>query len=70
MRTCLANIIMKDINNKKINVGLHCIWYDPEKEHQDISRVWEIYKVDGDVVYIADEYGEAEVFPSEIEIVY
>ena len=59
----------KDINGKEIKVGQHCIWHDPEVEYQDLSRVWEIYGITEEIIFIADENGEAEALPNEIEIV-
>lgn len=60
---------VKDINGKTIKKGCQVIWHDPETDAQDLSRVWEVYDVSEDIVYIADDYSEAEVLPNEIEVV-
>lgn len=49
-------------------------WNDPaifELDEEDVeaqeSRVYEVVSVNGEVVTIADEYGEAEVYLDELE---
>jgi hypothetical protein len=59
----------KDINNKRIKVGSHVIWYDPEVECRDLTRVYEVFDISDDMVCIADDYSEAEVYASELEVV-
>ena len=59
----------QDINGKEIRVGSKVIWYDPEVEARDLTRVWEVWKAEGDIVNISDEYGEAEVLANELEVV-
>lgn len=34
----------------------------------DLKRIWTVYDMGGDIVYIADDYGEAEVFPQELKV--
>ena len=58
-----------DKNGKAIKVGEKVVWHDPLESARDLSRVWEVFAINGEVVSIADEYSEAEVSPSEIEIV-
>lgn len=58
-----------DRNGKEIEIGSHVIWYDPEIEARDLNRVWTVDDYTEDIVQISDEYSEAEVYPSEIEIV-
>lgn len=64
-----------DRNNKKLNVGDCVLWYDPDEETRDLSRVWAIDEIKGEdedsVVLIEDEYGsEAEVFGCELELYF
>ena len=57
---------MKDRNGKKIAIGDKVLWYDPEEEARDLTRVWEVAEIYGEIVLIVDG-GEAEVFPEELE---
>ena len=66
----------KDISNKRIKVGSHVIWYDPEVEARDLSVVWTIDEIRGSlddedtIILITSEYGsEAEVYASELKVV-
>ena len=61
--------IFVDKNGNRIKVGSKVIWYDPELSARDLERVWRVYDIGGDIVYIADNYGEAEVFPHELKVV-
>lgn len=65
----LFQVIVTDRNGKEITNGSKAIWYDPDPAARDLSRVWEVYEVTEEIVHIADEYGEAEVLPSELEVV-
>jgi len=58
-----------DRNGKQISVGANVKWYDPEEEARDLTRVWQVDDVSEEIVYISDEYSEAEVLPSELEVV-
>ncbi len=58
-----------DRNGNEIEIGCHVIWFDPEIDSRDLDRVWTVDDYTEDVVQISDEYSEAEVYPSEIEIV-
>ena len=60
---------MKDKNGKEIKVGDKVVWYDPELLARDSERIWEVYELRGEIVCINDDFSEAEVFPSELEIV-
>ena len=60
---------MFDRNNVEIKVGNNVIWYDPAIESRDLGRVWVVDKINGEIVYISDDYSEAEVFPNELKIV-
>ena len=62
---------MKDFNGKTIELGQHIRWHDPQDEYKDLARVWEVYDLneENEIVCIKDDYGEAEVFPREIEII-
>lgn len=57
-----------DINGDRLEVGNKVYWYDPETG-LDPSRVFEIFEINGDIVTITDEYGEAEVLPGELELI-
>ena len=52
-----------------IKVGDQVIWHDPDEEARDLTRIYNVYRVSDDIVFIADEWGEAEVPPSELEVV-
>lgn len=58
-----------DKNGKEIKIGDGVVWYDPQKETMDLKRVYEVYDIKGDIVYISDEYGEAEVLPNELKVI-
>ena len=58
-----------DRNGKQIYVGSKVIWYDPEEEARDLSRVYNVDDIGSDIVYISDEFSEAEVLPQELEVV-
>ena len=60
-----------DMNGNPIKVGSKVKWYDPDESARDVSRVWSVFDVksDGEIVCISDDYGEAEVFPQELEVI-
>ena len=58
-----------DRNGKQISVGANVKWYDPQEEFRDLTRVWQVDNVSEEIVNISDEYSEAEVLPSELEVV-
>jgi len=58
-----------DRNGRKIIVGSKVIWYDPQEEYRDLTRIYDVDDLEGDIVYISDEYSEVEVFPKELEVV-
>ena len=62
-------MVVKDRNGKQISVGANVKWYDPEEEARDLTRVWQVDDVSEEIVNISDEYSEAEVLPSELEVV-
>ncbi len=55
-----------DKNNVEIKVGDNVIWYDPEIEARDLSRVWTIDRITDEIVYISDDFSESEVFANEL----
>ena len=55
-----------DRNNVEIKVGDKVIWYDPAIDARDLSRVWMIDKITYEIVYISDDFSEAEVFANEL----
>lgn len=57
-----------DMNGRPIQKGSKVIWFDPERSARDLKRIWTVYDMGGDIVYIADDYGEAEVFPQELKV--
>jgi hypothetical protein len=61
--------MVTDRKGKQISVGVHVIWYDPQEEFRDLTRVWQVDNVSEEIVNISDEYSEAEVLPSELEVV-
>lgn len=58
-----------DKDGQPIQKGSKVIWFDPERSARDLKRIWTVYDMGGDIVYIADDYGEAEVFPQELKVV-
>lgn len=59
---------MKDKNGKKLKIGDCVIWHDPDETTRDLSRIWAIDKIKGEVITISDDYSEAEVYSNEIEL--
>ena len=60
---------MKDCNNVEINIGDTVIWFDPDLQFKDVTRFYDVIKIDEDIITISDKYTELEVFPYEIEII-
>ena len=58
-----------DRNGRQIIVGSKVIWYDPEEDARDLTRVYDVDDIGSDMVYISDEFSEAEVLPQELEVV-
>lgn len=61
---------IKDRKGQKLCIGAKVIWYDPEEEARDLSRVWSVDSISDELINISDEYSEAEVLPNEIEVIY
>jgi hypothetical protein len=63
----------KDREGKEIFVGSWVKWYDPEEEHRDLNRIYDVYDIVGEdedlIVLIGDEFSEAEVLPNELLVV-
>lgn len=55
-----------DRNKAEIKVGDKVIWYDPEIDERDLSRVWIIDNITNEIVHISDNFSEAEVYANEI----
>lgn len=62
-------IIMKDCNGKEIHINDTVIWFDPDLQFRDVTRFYNVDKINGDIVTISDRYSEIEVFSNEIEII-
>lgn len=64
---------MKDRLGNEIYVGAQVIWFDPENECFDPNRIWTVDRIDGDmddsIILISDNFGEAEVFACELEVI-
>ena len=58
-----------DKDGQPIQKGSKVIWFDSGRSARDLKRIWKVYDMGGDIVYIADDYGEAEVFPQELKVV-
>jgi len=58
-----------DRKGNHIVVGSKVIWYDPEVAARDLTRVYDVDDLEGDIVYISDDFSEAEVLPQELEVV-
>lgn len=59
-----------------MEVGNRVIWhdnaindFDPEERIEQENRVYTIIELKDEMALIADEYGEAEVFLDEIEVI-
>lgn len=63
----------KDKKGQNIYIGSWVKWYDPDKEARDLSRIYEVFDIKGDeddeMILISDEFGEAEVLPSELDVI-
>ena len=61
---------VKDRKGKALKKGQKVIWFDPEVEARDLSEVYLVDKIHNEeIVLISNDYSEAEVSPSELEIV-
>ena len=64
---------IKTSNIKKgcevITEGSLVRWHDPEIECQDLTIIWNVAQIRGDIVLIETEGGEAEVYADELELV-
>ena len=61
---------VKDRKGKALKKGQKVIWFDPEVEARDLSEVYVVDKIHNEeIVLISNDYSEAEVSPSELEIV-
>ena len=69
LQTIKRNSMVVDRNGKQISVGTNVKWYDPQEEFRDLTRVWQVDDVSEEIVNISDDYSEAEVLPSELEVV-
>ena len=56
-----------DIHGEELKLGDKVVWYDPDEEFRDLTRIYEIFDIQGDIISISDEYGESEVYASELE---
>jgi hypothetical protein len=56
-----------DIHGDELQIGDKVVWYDPDEEFRDLTRIYEIFDIQGDIISISDEYGESEVYASELE---
>jgi hypothetical protein len=56
-----------DIHGEELHIGDKVVWHDPDEEYRDLTRVYEIFDIQGDIISISDEYGESEVYASELE---
>lgn len=62
----------KDKNGTPLVVGDCVIWYDPDEDTRDLSRVWAIDEIQSDeedaIILISDDFSEAEVYGHELEL--
>jgi hypothetical protein len=61
--------MIKDRKGTEIKLGSKVLWYDPDEDYRDLSRVWTVYEITEEIVYLSDEFGETEVYPTEIEVI-
>lgn len=52
-----------------VKVGDIVKWHDPDTKARDLSRLWTVDEIKGDVICISTEGSEAEVLAQELEIV-
>lgn len=61
-----------DRNGMQLKKGDHVIWYDPDTEHQDLTRIYTIDEIrgedDDDIILISDDYSETEAWASELAL--
>lgn len=64
---------MKDRKGNNLYVGSLVVWFDPQAEHRDLTRKYHVQEINGEdedaVILIADDYGEVEVFASELQVI-
>lgn len=60
---------MRDCNNREIHLNDTVIWFDPDLQFRDVTRFYNVDKIDEDLITISDKYTELEVFPHEIEVI-
>ena len=58
---------IKDRNGKNLKAGDLVIWHDPDKTARDLTRIWTINEIKGEIITIYDVYSEAEVNKEELE---
>ena len=59
-----------DRKGKPLKKGQKVKWYDPDRSARDLKRIYTVDKVHNeDVVFISDDFSEAEVMPQELQIV-
>lgn len=59
-----------DFYGQELHIGDKVLWYDPDKDFRDLTRVYTIFDIQGDIISISDEYGESEVYANELEKVF
>ena len=64
---------MKDKNGNSIYVGSKVIWWDAQEDVRELDRVYVVDEIRGNeedsIILISDEFGEAEVWGFELEVV-
>ena len=68
------NEVLQQEQDEWIKVGVKCKWNDPAIDDYDesdraevLNRVWTIERIEGEVILLSTDGGEAEVFVHEIE---
>lgn len=68
------NGVLQKEQDEWIKVGVKCKWNDPAIDDYDesdraevLNRVWTIERIEGEVILLSTDGGEAEVFAHEIE---
>lgn len=52
----------------EIKVGMQVVWEDPEEEARDLSRIWTVESINGEVITIKDDPSVAEVTANELHL--
>ena len=58
-----------DRNGVMVDIGDLVRWYDPDEEARDLTNLWHVDDINGEIIDISCGYSQAEVYACELEIV-